>query len=286
MNKNLPVYSIPYFNRSQPQLYANNLREHLKDHQFTNQPHKHDFYLTVLFTSGSGVHEVDFKSYKVKAGAIFVLKPGQVHCWNLSADVNGFVFFHTRDFYEEHFSRQRLTDYHFFSGSSSLPLIYLKQPTFKSLKSSIKEIVFEFKSEKASRDTKIRALINLVYVELLRVYTTKSIVNNTTYFTLTQQFEQLLESNFRSMKLPKHYAALMNISEKHLNRVLRFSLNKTSTQVIAERLALESKRMLFYSGLNVNQIADEMGFNDTSYFIRFFKKWVGLSPLTFLKKYK
>jgi YesN/AraC family two-component response regulator len=48
---------------------------------------------------------------------------------------------------------------------------------------------------------------------------------------------------------------------------------------------LEAKRMLIYSKLNVTQIGEELGYFDNSYFVRFFKKNVGMTPFGFLTKY-
>ena len=110
--------------------------------------------------------------------------------------------------------------------------------------------------------------------------------HNQTYVRILRQFEDLIEDNFRSEKLVKQYAFKLNITEKHLNRVTKSCIGKTSTQLISERIILEAKRMLFYSKLNVSQIGEALGYFDNFYFVRFFKKNVGITPLAFLAKYK
>src|SRR3954467_5840636 len=98
-----PVYGLKQFQKVEEQgdFYANTLREHLKIHTFVNLPHKHDFYLVVLITRGSGSHEIDFIKYTAKPGMLFLMQPGQMHHWQFSKDIEGYVFFHTRTFYEE-----------------------------------------------------------------------------------------------------------------------------------------------------------------------------------------
>ncbi len=88
------------------------------------------------------------------------------------------------------------------------------------------------------------------------------------------------------ISLLKNYAFKLNITKKHLNRVAKSCIGKTSTQLISERIILEAKRMLIYSKLNVTQIGEELGYFDNSYFVRFFKKNVGITPFAFLVKYK
>jgi AraC-like DNA-binding protein len=91
---------------------------------------------------------------------------------------------------------------------------------------------------------------------------------------------------FKSKKYPHEYALLMNLSEKHLNRISKECLNKTTTDLIAERIILEAKRLLIHSKHTVTEVASELGYDDNSYFSRFFKKNSGETPVEFLNKYK
>lgn len=65
--KTLPIYNIENFRHfsNENDFYANSIKKHLADHHFTITPHKHDFFLTVLFTKGNGIHDIDFTSYKI-----------------------------------------------------------------------------------------------------------------------------------------------------------------------------------------------------------------------------
>jgi AraC family transcriptional activator of pobA len=107
--------------------------------------------------------------------------------------------------------------------------------------------------------------------EISREKNTLENIKNQTYLIKLRQFEDLIEENFRSDKFVKNYAFKLNITEKHLNRVAKSCIGKTSTQLIRERIILEAKRMLIYSKLNVTQIGEELGYIDNSYFVRFFK---------------
>lgn len=61
-------------NNTSSGFYFNTMKGHLKSsHKHIEKPHRHDFYVTVLFTQGSGVHEIDFQSYDVQAGSLFFL---------------------------------------------------------------------------------------------------------------------------------------------------------------------------------------------------------------------
>lgn len=288
MKNELPIYSIDKFELSNNEgdFYTNFLNNHVQNHHFTNFPHRHDFFLVLLFTQGEGRHEVDFETFQVEKGALFVLKPGQMHYWELSDDVDGFVFFHSREFFDKGFIALSIKDVHFYTSFQGSPYFMLKEKQLNKLTFLMQEIIAESRNDEFFKWQKIHALIVLVYVEISREKTLLGTNKNQTYLTKLRQFEDLIEENFRSEKFVKEYAFKLNITEKHLNRVAKSCVGKTSTQLISERIILEAKRMLIYSELNVTQIGEELGYFDNSYFVRFFKKNVGITPFAFLAKYK
>ena len=74
---------------------------------------------------------------------------------------------------------------------------------------------------------------------------------------------------------------MMFISEKHLNRICKECLNKTTSDLIMDRIMLEAKRMLVHSTKSVPEIAEQLGYLDSSYFSRLFKKKCGKTPIEF-----
>jgi AraC family transcriptional activator of pobA len=288
MKNKLPIYSINKFELStnEGDFYTNFLSKHAKNHHFTHFPHKHDFFLVILFTQGKGKHEVDFETFQIEKGVLFVLKPGQMHYWELSDDVDGFIFFHSKEFFDKGFISLRIKDFHFYNSFQGTPYFQLTEKQLNKVNFVMNELVTEYGTNDFYKWQKIHALILLVYIEISREKNTLGNIKNQTYLTKLRQFEDLIEVNFRSKKFVKDYALQLNITEKHLNRVAKSCIGKTSTQLISERIILEAKRMLIYSKLNVTQIGEELGYFDNSYFVRFFKKNVGITPFAFLVKYK
>ena len=101
----------------------------------------------------------------------------------------------------------------------------------------------------------------------------------------SSSFPHNIDVYFKTKKYAHEYASLMNISEKHLNRICKECLNKTTSEIIAERIIIEAKRLLIHKQHSVSEIAANLGFDDNSYFSRFFKKNCGETPIHFLKKY-
>ena len=173
MDKKLPVYRIEQFKQVDEEhyFYANEFIPHIKEHHFTAKPHKHDFYLLILFTKGHGTHDVDFIRYKIKPGMVFMLSPGQVHSWKLSDDIDGYIFFHTKAFYEEGYTNEKINTYPFFNSISNQPFIALKKTEQKNVEQLFQKILKEHRQSERLRLNMLHALVNQLYITLTRMYT-------------------------------------------------------------------------------------------------------------------
>ena len=95
-----------------------------------------------------------------------------------------------------------------------------------------------------------------------------------------------MEKYYVQEKLASEYAEKLNITQKHLNRVVKSITTKTTTDIILERVILEAKRNLIYTDDSFSKIANKLGYEDYAYFSKIFKKRVGVSPSEFLKRYE
>jgi len=287
MAKKLPVLQIDQFNEKNRGsfFYANTLEEHLKKHHIVHVPHKHDFFLVVMFTHGSGIHTIDFAKYKIKPGSVFLLTPGQMHDWKLSDDCCGYVFFHTREFYNLNFTAKKVEDYLFFSSTNQLPVIYLRQTSTHLIETRFEEILHEFNSGKLLKMEKLLALVDLLYIDLIRNYKTLRFFDSKagSYMDKFKKLERLVDLNYLEIKSPGVYASKMNMTEKHLNRICKTCVNKTTSELISDRVVLEAKRLMVQTKNPISAIAEQLGFDDLAYFSRVFKKKTGKSPTHYLK---
>jgi AraC-like DNA-binding protein len=268
--------------------YANWLSDHLtKSHRHINRPHKHNFYAVILFTAGSGIHEIEFESFTVEPGAIFFLTPGQTHNWKLSDDAEGFVLFHSREFYNSQYLKLTADSFVFYSHKFKLEQLILNPVDRKEVVHIFEDIL----KEKDNVDNKsahmIISLITRLYIlnERLLGLTVANVNISKNYNSKYSEFLELLEKNYNEEKSAQQYADWLNISSKHLNRINKTLLNKSTSDIISERIILEAKRMLIYTSLNFTQIAAELGYSDYAYFSKLFRKHVGLSPSQFVKMY-
>jgi AraC family transcriptional activator of pobA len=79
----------------------------------------------------------------------------------------------------------------------------------------------------------------------------------------------------------RFYADRLAMTANHLNALCRRVVNQTASDLIHERVITEAQRRLVHSADTVSQVADALGFEDPSYFTRYFKKYVGQTPEAF-----
>ena len=96
----------------------------------------------------------------------------------------------------------------------------------------------------------------------------------------------LLESNVSTTKSVAAYADLVHLSPFQLNSITKTLVGKTVAVLIEDQVLLEAKRYLLATSNQVSQISFQLGYEDVSYFIRFFKKRTGQTPDTFRKNFR
>lgn len=104
--------------------------------------------------------------------------------------------------------------------------------------------------------------------------------------TLASEFKKLVIAELRTIKSPSAYAAKLNVSESYLNEALQKTTGFSVSYWFQQEVMMEAKRLLYYSELNVKEIAHNLGCDDHSYFSRFFRKAVGVSALAFREQYR
>lgn len=95
------------------------------------------------------------------------------------------------------------------------------------------------------------------------------------------RFKQLIAEHKTKVKQVQEYASLLNISPLYLNEIAKQITGFPASYWINQEILLEAKRMLYYTTLDVKQIAYELGYEDYQYFSRFFKKNTVMTALEF-----
>ncbi len=281
----LPVYQIKKFNchSEENDLYFNDFKTHLIANDFIENSHSHNFYLLVLFTKGSGFHTIDFNTYAIQPNSLFVLKPGQVHSWQLSEDIDGYVAFYSQEIYNVYFGSKQIDDYSFYRDLKNSPEMILSEFQTKEISNYFNLLLEENCKNEFKKLDKLLNLLDIIHIELARIYESLQDHNLHPYNLKMKELEQLVNQYFKAEKSPSFYADKMNMSLKHLNRICKNVLDITLTEFIYNKIILESKRLLSANLMTIGEVANELGFENYSYFTKVFKKYTNLTPQGFKK---
>ncbi len=280
MSERLAVYEIDDFgdNAANDGFYINNLKDHFQKHPFITKPHRHRFYIIVCFTAGHGTHTIDFVHYTVSPGSVFFLLPAQVHSWSLSPETEGRILFFSKEFIEDYFSK-KISSYPLFK--SRYQLLQFKDAAHQK---QLLELIDSLEVDVADMDI-VRDYLDILLLKLGRIFPgTESKTDPGT--ENMQRLEALIEQHFTEHQPPAFYAGQLHFSVKYLNDLCKKYLDKTTSELIHDRIVLEAKRLLIHNNLSIKEIANELNFEDHAYFTRLFKKMTGKTPGKFRTEVK
>ncbi len=93
-----------------------------------------------------------------------------------------------------------------------------------------------------------------------------------------RRFMLLLADNTNVNRSVKSYADELCVSPKYLTSVCRKHSDFTTSELIATAVISRIKQLLLYSDMSIKEVAGEMGFDNLSFFGKYVKKHLGLSP--------
>lgn len=245
--------------------------------------HQHHHYILYLIASGSGKHEIDLNEYEINGNQAFFISSGQLHqCF--ASDVLGYFIQFDLDFYHSIRTPFKLFDFPFFHTALLESCLELGE-NYDKIQNLVSQMFLEFEAkENLGKWNILRYQLEILLIELTRI---KQQQNTSNAHILVpnneklRKLEFLIEKYFVEHKDVNFYANQLHISSRHLNSIISLQTGKSISEMIQNRILIESKRLLLHSEKTVSEIAFELGFSDKAYFHRFFKKTTGETPLHF-----
>lgn len=235
-------------------------------------PHKHHGYLEIIYLSqGGGTHYIDNDLYAINPPMVFTITKEQVHHWDMTLTPAGYVLLLKKEFVDKSLDHElrRL-------------LVTMREQVAVSLQEdSVIEKIFEALIADNSfivTEGLLKALLAKI-IDSTMSKAKRSGNNQNLYF----QFLELLNGRQMMSNQVAHYAKLLHTTPQNLNASCQKANQQTATQVLAESVINESKRLLCYTDQTVSQIAHTLGFADNSHFVKYFKRYTAMTPLKFRK---
>lgn len=116
------------------------------------------------------------------------------------------------------------------------------------------------------------------------LYQTSINHHNTHEEILMQKFLAEIKTHYRSQRKVGFYADRLHISLGHFFAIVKRVSGKSPGQWIDEYITGEARALLKGTNLTVQQISQELGFPSQSFFGKFFKRVIGISPKEYRKQ--
>jgi len=282
----LPVYSLPDF--SSPERNSQQFQVEVFDanrHFSVKYPHRHDFFEVLYLLKGSGYHVIDGNKYEIKPPCVFFMSPGQAHKLELSHDIEGFIFIFTSDFYLLNRSNQNsLIEFPFFYTihQDNPPLLLENESDIRFLENLFRQSIAEISRPGDYFQEMLRSILDLILTTCAARYrVNENMLNKGKGQILVKRFFHLVEENHQKNLSLSDYSGMIGVTANHLTQTVKQLTGKTSSQIIKAKQLLEIKRLLVHTNLSVSEIANQLNFEDQSYFTKFFKRETGLTPIQY-----
>jgi AraC-like DNA-binding protein len=245
-----------------------------------------DFYRLFGVSEGRTKPMVDFSTYTAQAGDWLLVRPGQVFRYDFSHAWNGWLLVFRAD------SLSATSRSH--SGDDFDLLRRVEDLACNLSLDSGKHSWMHNSLQQLQRDGTLTADVALRN-ELLRLQLASTLLRLSMWQSCNagsgadqgaghasfRRFRKLLDADFSSEHQVQHYARTLGMSEKTLSRVCLVAEGVAAKALINQRIVLEAKRLLAHTTLAVQAIGCDLGFEEATNFVKFFRKHAGMPPLAF-----
>lgn len=268
--KNIPIHTFGLESFHLPVRYVS---LNVNEYDFS-VAHRHNYFELFFFTKGGGSHLVDFKDYEVGDRSVHIVCPGQVHLLKRSPDSYGAVVHFSNYLFEGR--NQSLLNSPFLNNAA-FPALDLAESEYSEIELVLQQLKNE--SEKEALHTGVmKSFAEILVLKYLRIMEERhpdfpGLISNA-----FNDFRILVENGFRENHPALYYAEKLKMTEKQLQKLCFNSTGVSPSDYIRQRILLEAKRLLYNSDLSIKEVAHELGFEDPSYFNRFFRKNTDFTP--------
>jgi AraC-like DNA-binding protein len=246
--------------------------------ELSSVPHRHDAYMLMFVQqSDGGDNMIDFRRYAMDAGRLFFVGPGQAH-QRVAKQEKGVLI----SFSGEFLQMTGITAHDalvLFGAVYQHPYLDLPEKLQQTLVQLSGLMAQELQEQHPSMPILSRYLFILLSYLLRESHLEISKLTPARYSERLFRLSNLIEQHYREHRGIAFYADALDMTPKHLNNICRRYLGTTVADMLHDRLLLESKRLLSFSSLSVKEIAYDLGFEDASYFVRFFKRKTRITPM-------
>lgn len=245
-------------------------------------PVKFTSNVSVYIKEGSADVDLDLLSYHVEAPAVVTIRSGQIlQIKGLSKDFQSSFIVMSKRFVSN--LCLLLQDCRSFGASTRNQAVAIDKsliPKFDRFYKNVDDI-FKDKENPYGYQAMTLAISSFFFEIAYRTFSPLTENASKGSNRIPDKFIALVQQNFKKERFLDFYAEKLEITPKHLSRTMKNLTGFTAVEWIERYVVLEAKVMLKSTNLSIQQISDELNFPSQSFFGKYFKKNVGVSPKEF-----
>lgn len=253
-------------------------------------PHRHRYHEILWIRAGSGKHTIDDELIHIEPSTFYWIKQGQIHNFKQGTNLEGYLIRFTNTFlpYDPHTSISTSLISQFMNSTS----LKLSGEGIESAERILACLYEEYQNPPGTtgRLGVLQHLLMAMLIMLERKSRSQSISSLDEHDSpdkeVYRRFLFLLEERFREQHKIGYYASELGVSNRKLSTISKQYAGQTAKQLILECLMREAKRYLAFTQSTLAEITYHLGFEDTAYFCRIFKKQTGKTPQQYKKELK
>ncbi len=289
--RQLTEIAIPKFSLKESNISGNGifgiseLSVHPQEHPaMLLSPHRKDFYFMVLVKAGDSRHWVDMEPYTLKPNALYFTVPAQVLIKEKTKPSVGKLLGFTEDFLAIEENRE-LKNLPILQNPHNGHELSLTDENLEFVDDVLTKMLKEYEQRHDWKNSMLLAYLRILLIYLSRLYNEQFKGEELSGDRLIlKKFKTLIDEQFAEVHDVSGYAEKLFISAGYLSEAVKQQSGKTAIEHIHERIMLEAKRLLFHTDLSIKEIAWKLGFEDASYFNRFFKRLGEETPMGYRKQ--
>ena len=244
------------------------------------EPRKLNHAIIVICTSGSCSVRVNLVEYQVESPRLLNLMPGQiVEPLSCSYDFAGYAIALSKRFID----MINLPGWqHQYIDMYNNPLTNIEGDRFMAVR-----IFYAMLYRAASNDKNpfrlqvIENLIRVFYYGGISSFENIEPQQNKYKNSVVAKFLELVQTHYREQRLISFYAGELCITPKYLSKLVKEHTGRSAGEWIESHVILEARAMLQSSDMTIQQIATYLHFPNQSFFGKYFKRAMGVSPKSY-----
>jgi AraC-like DNA-binding protein len=249
--------------------------------QYALSAFRNNFYeIDVILEEKDFSFQIGSRRYTTQSSYLCFVRPMELQSYKMTPDsiCRGYMIYFKKEFlFLEQYHHDFETAFPFFQLNTESVYRPQEMRVFESL---AENILAEYKQFQSGSLEIIRAYLNILLHHAKRVCRVEQTAP-TRPSEIADHFLLLLSRNASNDFSVEKAAESLQISPKHLSKVLKQTLGKTASEIIHEKLVEEAKHYLVQTALSVSEIAYTLDFDDVSNFAKFFKRYTSLTPAQF-----